>query len=116
MRAQNLGDTPGLREFMASTRVLEINPDHPIIQDLDVSRNNGCHCNLFACMQTTNFLEESLFMVISLQAARKEGKPGTNQIVELLYETALMSSGFVVSKNLQILKCLQHLLFEDGIY
>eukprot|EP00250_Pteridium_aquilinum_P015381 c22553_g1_i1 orf=188-2623(+) len=62
MRAQNLGDTPGLREYMMSTRVFEINPNHPIIQDLD--------------------------------AARKEGKPGTNSIVELLYETALLSSGF----------------------
>lgn len=37
MRAQNLGDTPGLREFMWSTRVLEINPNHPVILDLDVS-------------------------------------------------------------------------------
>lgn len=62
MRAQNLGDTPGLREYMMSTRVFEINCNHPIIQDLD--------------------------------AARKEGKPGANQIVELLYETALLSSGF----------------------
>lgn len=63
MRAQNLGDTPGLREYMMATRVFEINCNHPIIQDLD--------------------------------AARKEGKPGANQIVELLYETALLSSGFV---------------------
>ena len=38
MRAQNLGDTPGLREYMASTRILEINPNHRIIQYLDVSR------------------------------------------------------------------------------
>ena len=44
------------------------------------------------------FPGDLLLMVVSLQAARKEGKPGTNQIVELLYETALMSSGFVVSK------------------
>ncbi|MCO5554248.1 hypothetical protein L7F22_007776 [Adiantum nelumboides] len=35
MRAQNLGDTPSLREFMYSTRVLEINPNHPVILDLD---------------------------------------------------------------------------------
>lgn len=62
MRAQNLGDTPGLREYMMSTRVFEINCGHPIIQDLD--------------------------------AARKEGKPGANQVVEVLFETALLSSGF----------------------
>ncbi|KAH7299483.1 hypothetical protein KP509_24G014100 [Ceratopteris richardii] len=63
MRAQNLGDTPGLREYMMSTRVFEINCNHPIIQDLD--------------------------------AARKDGKPGANQIVDLLYDIALLSSGFV---------------------
>ncbi|MCO5596910.1 hypothetical protein L7F22_050981 [Adiantum nelumboides] len=63
MRAQNLGDTPGLREYMMATRVFEINCNHPIMQDLD--------------------------------AARKEGKPGANQTAELLYEIALLSSGFV---------------------
>ncbi|KAI5076382.1 hypothetical protein GOP47_0008447 [Adiantum capillus-veneris] len=63
MRAQNLGDTPGLREYMMSTRVFEINCNHPIIKDLD--------------------------------AARKEGKPGANQTADLLYEIALLSSGFV---------------------
>lgn len=63
MRAQNLGDTPGLREYMMGTRVFEINCNHPIIKDLD--------------------------------AARKEGKPSANQIGELLYEIALLSSGFV---------------------
>ncbi|MCO5614377.1 hypothetical protein L7F22_068656 [Adiantum nelumboides] len=63
MRAQNLGDTPGLREYMASTRILEINPKHRIIQYLD--------------------------------DARLAGKSGTGEIVDLLYETALMSSGFV---------------------
>lgn len=62
MRAQNLGDTPGLREYMASTRILEINPKHRIIQYLD--------------------------------DARLAGKSGTAETVELLYETALMSSGF----------------------
>ncbi|KAH7373796.1 hypothetical protein KP509_17G075400 [Ceratopteris richardii] len=63
MRAQNLGDTPGLREYMASTRILEINPKSSIIQYLD--------------------------------DARMAGKSGTSDLVELLYETALMSSGFI---------------------
>lgn len=62
MRAQNLGDTPGLREYMASTRILEINPNNRIIQFLD--------------------------------DARLAGKSGTTETVELLYETALMASGF----------------------
>lgn len=36
MRAQTLGDTSSL-EFMRGRRILEINPDHPIIKDLNVS-------------------------------------------------------------------------------
>lgn len=36
MKAQTLGDTSSL-EFMRGRRILEINPDHPIIKDLNVS-------------------------------------------------------------------------------
>lgn len=36
MKAQALGDTSSL-EFMRGRRILEINPDHPIIKDLNVS-------------------------------------------------------------------------------
>ena len=36
MRAQTLGDTASL-EFMRGRRILEINPEHPIIKDLNVS-------------------------------------------------------------------------------
>ena len=35
MKAQALGDTSSL-EFMTGRRILEINPDHPIIKDLNV--------------------------------------------------------------------------------
>lgn len=35
MKAQTLGDTASL-EFMRGRRILEINPDHPIIKDLNV--------------------------------------------------------------------------------
>jgi len=35
MKAQTLGDTSSL-EFMRGRRILEINPDHPIIKDLNV--------------------------------------------------------------------------------
>lgn len=35
MRAQTLGDTSSL-EFMRGRRILEINPDHPIVKDLNV--------------------------------------------------------------------------------
>ena len=36
MKAQTLGDTASL-EFMRGRRILEINPDHPIVKDLNVS-------------------------------------------------------------------------------
>lgn len=36
MKAQALGDTSSL-EFMRGRRILELNPDHPIIKDLNVS-------------------------------------------------------------------------------
>ena len=36
MKAQALGDTSSL-EFMRGRRILEINPDHPIVKDLNVS-------------------------------------------------------------------------------
>jgi HSP90 family molecular chaperone len=35
MKAQTLGDTSSL-EFMRGRRIFEINPDHPIVKDLNV--------------------------------------------------------------------------------
>ncbi|XP_078430118.1 HEAT SHOCK PROTEIN 89.1 [Wolffia australiana] len=63
MRAQTIGDTSSL-DFMRSRRVLEINPEHPIIKDLNV-----------ACRTSSDDSE----------AMRS---------IELLYDTALISSGF----------------------
>lgn len=63
MKAQTLGDTSSL-EFMRGRRILEINPDHPIIQDLNA-----------ACKDAPN-------------------NPDAQRAVELLYDTALISSGF----------------------
>ncbi|KAH6831668.1 Chaperone protein htpG family protein [Perilla frutescens var. hirtella] len=63
MRAQTLGDTSSL-EFMRGRRILEINPDHPIVKDLNA-----------ACKNDPD----------STDATRA---------VELLYEAALISSGF----------------------
>lgn len=40
MKAQALGDTSSL-EFMRGRRILEINPDHPIIKDLNVRPFNS---------------------------------------------------------------------------
>ncbi|KAA0050248.1 heat shock protein 90-5 [Cucumis melo var. makuwa] len=63
MKAQALGDTSSL-EFMRGRRILEINPDHPIIMDLNA-----------ACKSSPD----------SRDATRA---------IDLLYETALISSGF----------------------
>ncbi|XP_077237658.1 chaperone protein htpG family protein [Tasmannia lanceolata] len=63
MKAQTLGDTSSL-EFMRGRRILEINPDHPIIKDLNAACKNEPE---------------------STEAKRA---------VDLLYDTALISSGF----------------------
>uniref|UniRef100_A0A803KVI4 Histidine kinase/HSP90-like ATPase domain-containing protein n=1 Tax=Chenopodium quinoa TaxID=63459 RepID=A0A803KVI4_CHEQI len=63
MKAQTLGDTSSL-EFMRGRRILEINPDHPIVKDLYAACKNAPDSN---------------------DAIRA---------VDLLYETALVSSGF----------------------
>uniref|UniRef100_A0A7N0TDH1 Histidine kinase/HSP90-like ATPase domain-containing protein n=1 Tax=Kalanchoe fedtschenkoi TaxID=63787 RepID=A0A7N0TDH1_KALFE len=63
MKAQALGDTSSL-EFMRGRRILEINPDHPIVKDLNA-------------------------------ACKNEPESGeAKRAVELLYDTALISSGF----------------------
>ncbi|CAL9248735.1 unnamed protein product [Arabidopsis halleri] len=63
MKAQALGDTSSL-EFMRGRRILEINPDHPIIKDLNAACKNAPE---------------------STEATR---------VVDLLYDTAIISSGF----------------------
>uniref|UniRef100_A0A0E0LW75 Histidine kinase/HSP90-like ATPase domain-containing protein n=1 Tax=Oryza punctata TaxID=4537 RepID=A0A0E0LW75_ORYPU len=63
MKAQTLGDTSSL-EFMRGRRIFEINPDHPIVKDLNAACKNEPE---------------------STEAKRA---------VELLYETALISSGY----------------------
>ncbi|CAL9101943.1 unnamed protein product [Musa textilis] len=63
MKAQTLPDTSSL-EFMRGRRVFEINPQHPIIKDLNV-----------ACRS-------------------RPDDPEAQKAVDLLYDTALISSGF----------------------
>ncbi|GJR69009.1 heat shock protein 90-5, chloroplastic [Tanacetum coccineum] len=63
MRAQTLGDTSTL-EFMRGRRIMEVNPDHPIIKDLNA-----------ACKNAPDSTE-------------------ARRAVDLLYETSLISSGF----------------------
>ncbi|KAF5727792.1 hypothetical protein HS088_TW22G01489 [Tripterygium wilfordii] len=63
MKAQALGDTSSL-EFMRGRRILEINPDHPIIKDLNAACRNA------------------------------PDSSDAKRAIELLYDTALISSGF----------------------
>ncbi|KAF2321390.1 hypothetical protein GH714_040979 [Hevea brasiliensis] len=63
MKAQALGDTSSL-EFMRGRRILEINPDHPIIKDLSAACKNA------------------------------PDSSDAKRAVDLLYDTALISSGF----------------------
>ncbi|CAA2977489.1 heat shock 90-5, chloroplastic [Olea europaea subsp. europaea] len=63
MRAQTLGDTSSL-EFMRGRRILEINPGHPIVKDLNAACKNA------------------------------PDSADAKRAVELLYDTALISSGF----------------------
>ncbi|KAF3329727.1 heat shock protein 83-like protein [Carex littledalei] len=63
MKAQTLGD-PSSMEFMRGRRIFEINPDHPIVKDLNA-----------ACKNDPDSTE-------------------AKRAVELLYETALVSSGY----------------------
>lgn len=63
MRAQTLGDTSSM-EFMKGRRILEVNPDHPIIKDLNAACRNA------------------------------PDSTDAKRAVDLLYDTALISSGF----------------------
>ncbi|KAK4841279.1 hypothetical protein QYF36_002046 [Acer negundo] len=63
MKAQALGDTSSL-EFMRGRRILEINPDHPILKDLNAACKNA------------------------------PDSGDAKRAVDLLYDTALISSGF----------------------
>lgn len=63
MKAQALGDTASL-EFMRGRRILEINPDHPIIKDLNAACKNA------------------------------PDSGDARRAADLLYDTALISSGF----------------------
>ncbi|URD74144.1 Heat shock protein [Musa troglodytarum] len=62
-KAQTLGDTSSL-EFMRGRRILEINPEHPIVKDLNA-----------ACKNDPSSTE-------------------AKRAVDLLYDTALISSGY----------------------
>ena len=47
MKAQSVGDTSSL-DFMKSRRVFEVNPEHPIIKNLDVRKSIAKFIHSFA--------------------------------------------------------------------
>lgn len=56
MKAQAVGDTTSL-EFMRSRRVFEINPDHPIIRNLNVWWVEDNHFSLsFVAIKCSNYI------------------------------------------------------------
>ncbi|KAK7320274.1 hypothetical protein VNO77_29604 [Canavalia gladiata] len=71
MKAQSMGDASSL-EFMRSRRVFEINPDHPIIRNLD------------AAYKTNPEDQDAL------------------RAIDLLYDAALVSSGFTPDNPAQL--------------
>jgi hypothetical protein len=65
MKAQTLGDQSSL-EFMRGRRILEINPDHPIIKDMNVRQFFStlinlvklCFCCCCCCSSSSLITEE----------------------------------------------------------
>lgn len=91
MKAQTVGDTSSL-DFMRSRRVFEVNPEHPIIKNLDVRKS------------ISKFILSSLpIHVLTLckypQAAYKSNPNDEDALraIDLLYDAALVSSGFTVN-------------------
>ncbi|CAN1313059.1 Heat shock protein 90-5, chloroplastic [Linum perenne] len=102
MKAQALGDTSSL-EFMRGRRILEVNPDHPIVQDLNVKTRGFFYMKAVTCIAGYKLFSH-FHLRVNLQAASKYAPDSDDakRAVELLYETALISSGFTVRTNTKI--------------
>lgn len=100
MKAQALGDTSSL-EFMRGRRILEINPDHPIVKDLNVRPLHLTFYIIFSSWMGSYFASDRHNKHFYVQAACKNAPDSTDakRAVDLLYDTALISSGFTVSAN-----------------
>jgi heat shock protein beta len=88
MKAQTMGDNRAM-EYMRGRRTLEVNPDHPVIAHLRSSYETG-----------------------SSDAERSDAKAMT----ELLYETALLTSGFSVDSPKDFAKRIYYMMSSrDGL-
>jgi len=100
MKAQTLGDTSHM-DFMRGQRILEINPNHPIVQDLKV----GVLMNslwTWGSHDVFSGLGGMICLTLNLSTLQHTSKSNpqsaqSKQMLDLLYETALLSSGYTVS-------------------
>ncbi|KAJ6322136.1 hypothetical protein OIU77_012087 [Salix suchowensis] len=94
MKAQTLGDQSSL-EFMRGRRILEINPDHPIIKDLNLVAD--LRDSVEAYVMEGSRMPRLPLGVLAIDHAACKNAPDSSdakRAVDLLYDTALISSGF----------------------
>ena len=71
MKAQALGDTSSL-EFMRGRRILEVNPDHPIVKDLNVRLFNSVLNVDFFSSYSNREKENYNVLLILIELRRRE--------------------------------------------
>ncbi len=111
MKAQSVGDTSSL-EFMRGRRVLEINPEHPIIRNLNVRWNkNPVTLHIYDMHSYTHLVTSNVTSSNNILTLVCRLHMGVTQMmmmlleplifalraIDLLYDTALVSSGYTVS-------------------
>lgn len=96
MKAQALGDTASL-EFMRGRRILEVNPDHPIIKDLNVGPFNAMLLVLSEFVYGFGLSFDYFYTFVQAACKNAPDSSDAKRAVDLLYDTALISSGFSVS-------------------
>ncbi|CAI7907853.1 unnamed protein product, partial [Closterium sp. NIES-53] len=96
MKAQTMGD-PQQAEFMRGRRILEINADHPIIKDLKVRLHLGSWDMLTSHALAALLPSRHSAPPLQVQSSVAPDSAKARQLVDLLYETAHIASGFPVS-------------------
>ena len=109
MKAQHVGEASAL-EFMRSRRVFEINPEHPIIKSLHV-----CDCPQQLCVHIIYVVcFNCTVILVILQDVCQSGQEDEEALraIDLLYDAALISSGFTVSLLPDSCLCLAPVFFQ----